>query len=241
MARSVDFMEELAEEGARIHAHTFMPLAGTPWAARKGEPIPDDIHPASNSSFPGANCSDSGKPKPDWPEVRSHEATHFSVVDRQRFDINSFAIPIREPPPLVFSLGLWRVPMSPWTAPFCKHRLLFCSTTSVFFNLLRPSTPSCRLSEPRCFDPWASRSLAACTPFDHKVQPRRDEAKQVPGRDPMRIKCEGRRWKKSGQWEDRRADCAFGHAMFGQFCVSLPTDPHRLDKGADPCGEKDAC
>ncbi|MEJ5364438.1 MAG: TIGR04013 family B12-binding domain/radical SAM domain-containing protein [Desulfosoma sp.] len=43
MARSVDFMEELAEEGARIHAHTFMPLAGTPWAARKGEPIPDDI------------------------------------------------------------------------------------------------------------------------------------------------------------------------------------------------------
>lgn len=43
MARSVDFMEELAEEGARIHAHTFIPLPGSPWAALKPEPIPDDI------------------------------------------------------------------------------------------------------------------------------------------------------------------------------------------------------
>lgn len=43
MARSVDFMEELAEEGARIHAHTFMPLPGSPWAVRKPQPIPDDI------------------------------------------------------------------------------------------------------------------------------------------------------------------------------------------------------
>ncbi|ROR03525.1 B12-binding domain/radical SAM domain protein [Desulfosoma caldarium] len=43
MSRSVDFMEELAEKGARIHAHTFMPLPGSPWAARKPEPIPDTI------------------------------------------------------------------------------------------------------------------------------------------------------------------------------------------------------
>ncbi len=43
MARSMDFMEELAEEGARIHAHAFIPLPGSPWAVRKPEPIPDDI------------------------------------------------------------------------------------------------------------------------------------------------------------------------------------------------------
>ncbi|MGQ9484080.1 MAG: TIGR04013 family B12-binding domain/radical SAM domain-containing protein [Desulfosoma sp.] len=43
MSRSVDFMEELAETGARIHAHTFMPLPGSPWGVRKPEPIPDTI------------------------------------------------------------------------------------------------------------------------------------------------------------------------------------------------------
>ncbi|MEJ5348924.1 MAG: TIGR04013 family B12-binding domain/radical SAM domain-containing protein [Desulfosoma sp.] len=43
MTRSVDFMEELAEQGARIHAHTFMPLPGSPWAARRPQPIPGDI------------------------------------------------------------------------------------------------------------------------------------------------------------------------------------------------------
>ncbi len=43
MTRSVEFMEELAEQGARIHAHTFMPLPGSPWAARKPQPIPSEI------------------------------------------------------------------------------------------------------------------------------------------------------------------------------------------------------
>lgn len=43
MSRSVEFMEELGEKGARIHAHTFMPLPGSPWAARKPESIPDAI------------------------------------------------------------------------------------------------------------------------------------------------------------------------------------------------------
>lgn len=43
MCRSVDFMEELTEMGARIHAHTFMPLPGSPWGARKPESIPDAI------------------------------------------------------------------------------------------------------------------------------------------------------------------------------------------------------
>ncbi len=43
MARSLDFMEELAEDGARIHAHTFLPLPGSPWGVRKPEPITDDI------------------------------------------------------------------------------------------------------------------------------------------------------------------------------------------------------
>lgn len=43
MIRTVDFMEELAEEGARIHAHTFMPLPGSPWGVRKAETLPEEI------------------------------------------------------------------------------------------------------------------------------------------------------------------------------------------------------
>jgi B12-binding domain/radical SAM domain protein len=40
MHRSVDFMEELADLGGRIHAHAFVPLPGSPWAAADPSPLP---------------------------------------------------------------------------------------------------------------------------------------------------------------------------------------------------------
>lgn len=43
MRETMRFMEELADEGARIHLHSFMPLPGTPWAALQPTPITSKI------------------------------------------------------------------------------------------------------------------------------------------------------------------------------------------------------
>ncbi|SMC21595.1 B12-binding domain/radical SAM domain protein, MJ_1487 family [Desulfacinum hydrothermale DSM 13146] len=43
MHRSVDFMEELVDAGARIHAHAFVPLPGSPWAGASPERIPEGV------------------------------------------------------------------------------------------------------------------------------------------------------------------------------------------------------
>lgn len=43
MRDTVDFMEELSSDGARAHAHTFLPLPGSPWAAFRATPLPLEI------------------------------------------------------------------------------------------------------------------------------------------------------------------------------------------------------
>jgi radical SAM superfamily enzyme YgiQ (UPF0313 family) len=39
MLDTIALMEDLAQMGARIHAHSFMPLPGSPWAALAPAPI----------------------------------------------------------------------------------------------------------------------------------------------------------------------------------------------------------
>ncbi len=43
MSDTLTFMEELAGEGVRLHAHAFMPLPGSPWAGLNPTPIPAGI------------------------------------------------------------------------------------------------------------------------------------------------------------------------------------------------------
>jgi radical SAM superfamily enzyme YgiQ (UPF0313 family) len=65
---SLDLARELADLGARIHAHTFMPLPGTPWRdAPPGDVDPETIREVDRLSRRGALYGH-------WQKQRDHAA-----------------------------------------------------------------------------------------------------------------------------------------------------------------------
>jgi B12-binding domain/radical SAM domain protein len=75
-AASLDLAKELADLGARIHAHTFMPLPGTPWReAPPGEVDPETISEVDRLSKRGALYGH-------WQKQRDHAARLAAVAQQ---------------------------------------------------------------------------------------------------------------------------------------------------------------
>jgi radical SAM superfamily enzyme YgiQ (UPF0313 family) len=83
---------ELADLGARIHAHTFMPLPGTPWRdAPPGEVHPDTIREVDRLSRRGALYGH-------WQRQREHAGRLAAAAAAYPRPGRSRTLPVVDPP-----------------------------------------------------------------------------------------------------------------------------------------------